>query len=522
MTTLRRRTGPLAVLVTVALAVAVGCNPDPNADQESASEKGNRAFSLTVARTADVDTLDPSQATAFQTVQTLELIYDRLLATDDDGELVPELAEKWNVSDGGKTLTFRLQRGVKFHDGSDFTSSDAKATLERNLDEETASVVASYLGNIDEVQDPEPHKLVLKLAQPDAGLLTALTMTGNSILSEEDIESGNLGKKGAEPNGTGPFEWTTWEQNQRLQLDRNDDYWNGPAQAKGLDFRVIPDESSIVSGMEAGNFDLGLVSDPAVARQADSKKVRQLSEPTLSYHTLQLNSTEGPLQSKEARQAIACAVDRQDIIDSVYFGDAQETGPINSPAYPYHPTDDLPCKPGDLDAARDLLAAAGYPDGFSLHTIVMTGSYSTATNIAQSLKAQLSKIGVELELDRQPADSYVTSWSEADHDAALALNGGSTDPYLMYNRYFTTDGSLATAAAYQSEELNDLLQQGNRTTNKQEREQIFDDLQATLLEDSPWVWLFNNQMHYLTRPDLRSFVPMPTESLEKLRFAFVS
>ncbi|MGH3655953.1 MAG: ABC transporter substrate-binding protein, partial [Micromonosporaceae bacterium] len=261
---------------------------------------------------------------------------------------------------------------------------------------------------------------------------------------------------------------------------------------------------------------LGLLSDPAVARQIKGEKAKLLAQPTTSYHVLQLNSKRGPLKKLEVRQAIACAVDRDEIVDTVYFGEAKVTGPITSPAYPYDATDGLPCEPGDTEAAKKLLAKAGHPKGFTLDTILMIGVYDTSTNIAQALQAQLKKIGVNLKLDRQQTNVYVPNWKEAKFDAAVALNGGSTDPYLLYNRYFTSDGSLTTAAAYGSDKLDTLLRAGNATTDEAERKRIFGDLQKQLLHDSPWVWLFRNQMHYATGPKVRGFKSLPTESLEYL------
>lgn len=376
--------------------------------------------------------------------------------------------------------------------------------------------MASYLGGIAGVDAVDDRTLVINLKQPDASLLTALTYTGNSILSKADIDGGQVGKK---VNGTGPFRWKQWKQGQKLTLTGNREYWDGAPKLGGVEFRVIPDEASIVSGMKAGSFGLGLLSDPAVARQIKGGKVKLLAQPTTSYHVLQLNSTRDPLKKREVRQAIACAVDRDEIVDTVYFGNAEVTGPITSPAYRYSATEGLPCEPGDADAAKALLAKAGYPKGFSLDTILMIGVYDTSTGIATALQAQLKAVGVNLKLDRQQTNVYVPNWKEAKFDAAVALNGGSTDPYLLYNRYFTSDGSLTKAAAYRSAALDKLLREGNATTDEAERQRIFGELQQQLLRDSPWVWLFRNQMHYAVGAKLKGFTSLPTESLEYLRKA---
>jgi peptide/nickel transport system substrate-binding protein len=495
--------------ITASLVVAAGglaaCSPNPAGDKNKNS--------LTIARTGDIDLLDPARATAFQTTQTLALVYDTLLTTDDSGKLAPGLATTWTVA--GNAVTFALRTNVKFHDGTPFTAADVKATIERDLDPKTSSVVRSYLKVITAVDTPDDKTVVLTLKHPDTSLLTALTYVGTSIVAAKDIKAGTVAQK---PNGTGPYKWAQWVQNQRLDLDANSAYWGGQPKNDGLEFRVIPDEASIVSGMKAHSFDFGLLSDPAVARQVSTgSDVQVINEPTLSYHVLQLNGRRGPLTNIKARQAIACAIDRQQVAATVYFGHATVTGPITSPAYPYDATSGLPCMPGDVVAAKKLLAESGNPNGFTLHTIVATGEYSTSTNIAQVLQSQLAAIGVKLQIDRQQTNVYVPNWTKANFDAAVALNGGSVDPYLQYSRYFTTEGSLKVPAGLADPKLDQLLTQGNAATDQASRKQVFGQLQQTLLTDSPWVWLFRNQVYYLTAKGVTGFKPLPTESLHYLR-----
>lgn len=507
----RSSVSSLVLTVCTALGVALGAGAcDPNPGGATGKDPGR----LTVARTGDVDLLDPAKATAFQTVQTLDLVYDRLLTTDAHGDLAPGLAERWEVRDDAVELT--LRQGVRFHDGTPFTAQDAKATLERNLAEETGSAVGSYLANIAAIETDGPARLTLELDGPDASLLTALTYTGNSILAKKDIDAGTIGKK---VNGTGAYAWRRWDQGRRLELTANAAYWAGAPRIPALEFRVIPDEASVLAGMKAGGFDLGLVSDPVVARQTrGAAGVKVHAQPTLSYHALMLNARRGPLSDVRVRQAISCAINRQQVVDAVYAGEATVTGPITSPAYRYDPTAGLSCPgAGDPARARQLLADAGYRDGFKLKTIVMLGEYSTSTNVAQSLQAQLAAVGVRLELDRQQTGVYVENWKKGDFDAAVALNGGSTDPYLIYNRYFTDGGSLATAAGYGSDRLDSLLGEANATADPRERARVFGTLQRQLLAESPWVWLLRNQMYYIVGKGVSGFQPLPTESLESLR-----
>jgi len=216
------------------------------------------------------------------------------------------------------------------------------------------------------------------------------------------------------------------------------------------------------------------------------------------------------------RQAIACAVDRDQVLKTAAYGDGTVTGPITSPAFKYSATDGLPCTAGDANAAKSMLAAAGYPNGFTLNTIVETGEYATAVAEAQNLQSQLSKIGVQLQIQQLATSPYVTAWLAANYDAAVALNGGSYDPYLMYGRYYTTGGSLSKPAGLDSPTLSDLLKQGNSTTDNGQRQTIYQNLQKELLKESPWVWMFRSDDYYIVGGNVRGFTPRADELLSSL------
>ncbi|HZC72376.1 MAG TPA: ABC transporter substrate-binding protein [Jatrophihabitans sp.] len=504
-----------AGLAGVALALAA-CSPNGSGNPEGSGSgsTGPNGGTFVVARTGDIDKLDPHLATAFQTVETLGLIYDQLVRVDNSGHLSPDLATKWDVSPDGKTVTFTLRQNVTWQDGDPFTSADVKATIERILDEKTAAVARSNLTMISGVDTPNDTTVVLHLSQPSQALLYALASVNASILHAKDITADTVGKK---PDGTGAFAFKSWEQGQSVTLTANAKYFDGAPAIKTLEFRVIPTESSILSGMKAHAFQMGIISDPGVADQASGGSGFELvKQPALSYHVLMLNGRRGPLKDQRVRNAIACAVDRQQVIDTAAFGDGQVTGPITSPAFQYSPTDGLPCTPGDVDGAKKLMADAGYADGVTLNTIVETGEYATSVGEGQNLQSQLEKIGVHLDLHQLTTTPYVNAWLGADFDAAVALNGGSYDPYLMYGRYFVTGGSLATPAGLASPKLSQLLTQANTTTDQAERHDLYGQVQHELLAESPWVWMFRSDDYYLVSSSVQGFQARPDEQLTSL------
>ncbi len=506
-----RRAVALGAGSIVVVGLLAACSPSGSGDNNGKKKSGTSTF--VVARTGDIDKLDPQLATAFQTVETLGLVYSRLVATDASGKLIGDLATKWDTSTDGKTVTFTLRAGVKWQDGSAFTSADVKASIERILDEKTGAVARSNLLAIQTVDTPSDTSVVFHLATPSAALLYSLSSVNASIESAKDISAGSVGKK---PDGTGPFAWKEWSQGQQVVMTGNKNYYGGAPKIGTLQFRVIPDESSILSGMKAGAFQLGILSDPSIAKQATGNEYKLVKQPALSYHTLMLNGRRGPLKKQMVRQAISCAIDRNQVLQTAAFGDGTVTGPITSPAYSYSATDGLPCQPGDLTKAKSLLKDAGYANGFSLTTIVETGEYATAVGEGQNLQAQLKKIGVNLKLKQLPTSPYVTAWLGADFDAAVALNGGSYDPFLMYGRYFVNGGSLAKPAGLDSSTLSSLLTQGNASSVDAQRQSIFGNVQKQLLAESPWVWLFRSDDYYLVGSKVTGFTPRPDEALTAL------
>ncbi|MGH8873668.1 MAG: ABC transporter substrate-binding protein [Acidimicrobiia bacterium] len=523
-----RPSGTLAGLVAV-LMLAVACAPPPAGTPETTeAAPGTTAETpatteapeatggtVVVGRTGDIDLLDPHLATAFQTIDALQLVYDTLFELDPDLNVQPGLATASEYSDDGTQLTLSLREGVTFHDGQPFTSADVQASLERILDEETGAVGRNFLLSIAEISAPDDLTVVLDLAVPDGTLPAVLTRVNTSIMSAAAIEAGTAA---TEPNGTGPFSFSDWIQGQSLELEAFDEYWGEGPFLDGISIRVLPEETSMLAALRAGEVHLGVMTDPAVIEQVAPPLVVEQT-PAMGYFPFFLKSSHGPLQQKEVRQAIACAIDRQQLIDVALFGNGVETGPYVEGIYATDPWDGLPCDEPDKDLARQLLEEAGFADGFSLETIIITGESEININIGQNLQAQLSEVGIDLELVQLETNVYVQRWLEADFESALSENGSGPDPHHTYVRYFTSDGVFQNVAGLSSPELDELIAQGQTTTDPETRVPIYGEISRILLDESPWVWLFRGVRVRVVSPELNGFVPHPTGSIKSLQGA---
>ncbi|HXI96051.1 MAG TPA: ABC transporter substrate-binding protein, partial [Candidatus Acidoferrum sp.] len=315
---------------------------------------------------------------------------------------------------------------------------------------------------------------------------------------------------------TGPFKFHKWTPNQQLELVRNPTYWGPKPPLDGITFRVIPDENSVVSALQSGNVQLGVLSDPLAAKQAQAGGLHIDKTPQLSYHVFQLNASRSALKDVNVRLAIACAIDRKQVLDTAALGEGAVTGPITSPAYLSDPND-RPCPSRDLTKAKAYMATAGKTSGITLDAIVETGEYATAVNEMQSVQAQLKDINVTLNVEILESGAYVKRWLAADFDAAIALNGGRPDPETMYGRYFTSNGSLNKVAAYNSSTLDSLFQQGRTEPDVTKRKAIYKQISEELEKNAPWVWMFTGYNYNVETTKVHGFTPMSNGSLIFLR-----
>ena len=506
-----------AIGIAAALSIALtGCSSSSGPANPTAS--GNAGGDLVVGVTSDPDTLFPWKATQFQAVNVLQNIYGTLTEFDKDLNVVPGLAESWQTSKDGRTLTLKLRKGVTFDDGSAFDSKDVAYSLGKIMDESTAAVSATSLASVKSVDAPDSGTVVLKLSGPDAALPANLATVNMAMLSSDDTEQ----ELNTTPNGTGPFKLAKRVASQSITLARNDAYW-GPEKPKvaHVEFRVIPDESSIVAAMQSGNVQLAVLNDPLVAKTAEGGPITVAKTPQLNYHVLQLNARHGDLKDVNVRLAIQCAIDRKQVLDTAALGEGEVTGPNTAPAYKSDPQR-RPCPARDLAKSAEYLAKAGKPNGVTVKTIVSQGEYATSVNEAQNLKAQLAQAKINLDLEVLESGAYVDRWVAADFDAAVALNGGRPEPDGSYGRYFTSTGNLNKVAGYSSPELDKLFAEGKAATGEAQRKAIYDKVSAELEDDAPWIWLFTAYTYTATTGQVKGFVPMANGSMQYLRTTSVA
>ena len=468
---------------------------------------------LVMARAVDATGLDPHAQTAFASLRLLEMIYEPLVNQDQDLNLVPALATEWAFSDDAMTLTMELRQGVTFHDGSAFTAEDVIASFERLLDEEFGSAARTNYVSIESMEAPDDYTVIFHLSQPDVPLLAAMASTNAVILSSEVIASGDpTTVEGT--IGTGPFMLESWVPEETTVLSANPDWWGEGPNMDGIEIRIIPDETSIVAALRAGTVDFALLTDPLVATLLDGDETVVLKRtPDIDYHVLQLRAAVEPLDKLEVRQAISCAIDRQEVIDTAALGEGRVTGPLTMPTFAL-PPEELFCYEKDLDRARELMQAAGLLDeGFTLHVIAAQAEPPTALSEAQNIQAQLADINITVEIESLEFATYVDRWLAADFMGAIALNGGRIDPYTMYARYWQYDARFSEVAGYIDDTLDEQMKAGRVESDPEARYEIFAAFQRHLAEMSPWIWLYTGYTYTAHQPYVTNWEPTANDSL---------
>jgi peptide/nickel transport system substrate-binding protein len=282
-------------------------------------EEVSKPVTLKFALPGNPDSLDPHKTSGTLTFQVCKSVYDTLAEPDKDtGIIKPALAESWTVSEDSRVWTFKLKKGVKFHNGDALTSADVKATFERVMSEEGGSVHFKEFAVISSIDTPDDYTVVFNLSAPHAPFLGSLASGWAAILPKSLIDSGH--DFDSKPVGTGPFKLIEWVRDNKVVLEKNKDYWmKGLPKIDNLEMYIIPETSVQVQSLMAGQVDIVFIVDSDSIPMLESNPDVYLSENLTALIMVMAMNTERPyLSDVKVRQAINYAIDKQKILDIAY------------------------------------------------------------------------------------------------------------------------------------------------------------------------------------------------------------
>ncbi|MCS7069115.1 MAG: ABC transporter substrate-binding protein [Meiothermus sp.] len=466
---------------------------------------------LTVALANDPKSLFMPRAADRTASNVAVQIYNTLVAVNDQGQIVPELATRWSISPDGKEYTFTLRSGVRFHNGEEFNAQSVVATWESGQDKSN-----DYAGNyslVKEVRVQNPTTVTLVLDKPNALFLNILANFW-ALVPPAYIKQVGLDGFAARPVGTGPFRFVSRSAD-RIVLEANPSYWErGLPKVQRVVFRVIPDATTRVAAVRTGEIDIANRLTPdLVAQLQGNNRVRVVSYPNDRVYYLAFKNVEAgkgtPLENRQVRQALNLAINRPGIVKAIFNNQARLVAGFVLPGNLGY-DEGLKPYPYDPEQAKKLLAAAGFEKGFSISMGCPTDAYVNINEVCLSIQRDLAKVGVDVSLEFKTSTAYwskprygavgamyVDSWSSTVGEALPRLQGALT-PGAYYN-------------TWEDEELAKLIEQIGATTDRAARAALYRQLQKRMYDDPPFVYLYQPVIFEAVSARVQDYRPRSAE-----------
>lgn len=498
------------IFACLVLGLALTACTQPSATREP---------SLTLGFETGPLSLDPRLALDAASYRVMQLLFNGLVKKDHASQLIPDLAERWETPTP-LTYVFHLRQGVRFHDGTELTADDVKATFDAIRDPTFPSPKQGSFAQIREITVVDRYTVRFDLSEPFAPLLLNLT-TGIVPRATAD----RLGTEfSAHPVGTGPFRFQRWEADARLELRSHPDYFEGLPTLERLVYKILPDPTVRVLELEKGTIDFlqNDIPPDLLPRLESNPRLKVVKAPGTNYAYIGFNLRDPILRSREVRRALAHAINRPDIIAHVLRGLAMPAEGILPPTH-WAYASDVPAYGYDPGRARALLDAAGYPEpGAGVPRFSLTLKISQnelQKRIAEALQAQLKAVGIAVTLQSFEWGTFFAQITSGNFQLYTLTWVGVTDPDIFY--YIFHHESLPPKGAnrghYIDPDVSTLIERGRRTLDLDGRKGIYRAIQRAVAEDLPYISLWFSTNVAAMRGDLQGFELYPAGDLTSLK-----
>ena len=405
-------------------------------------------------------------------------VFEGLVKPTPDGDLVPAVADHYEISEDQTTYTFTLREGVQFHNGDPVEMRDVTYSIERCADDSEGTPLIPALSAISSIQ-ADDTTLTITLDQPDSEFLSYLTL---AILPEDYTDQATA------PVGTGPFKFVSRTAQDSIVLERFDGYWGTPAQLDKVTFRIIENADSLVMSLQSGAIDMfAHLTSTQAAQLGDAF---QVLEGTMNLvQALYLNNAAEPFNNEKVRQALCYAVDKQQIIDVAFDGYGSPIGSSMYPAFQKYFVEDLTdYYPYDPERARELLAEAGYPDGFSM-TITVPSNYQPHIDTATVLVEQLKAVGITAEIQPVEWGSWLSEvyGNRQFQSTVVGVDASNMTARALLERF--TSAADDNFINYQNTDYDALFQQAQATADDAEQTELYKQMERNLTEHAANVYI---------------------------------
>lgn len=489
----------LSVLLALALSVSMltacggsgttsGGSNNSGAQSGTEQAKGGNVIKLAVS--TDLTSLDPHNHNDSPSGYATRHIYSTLIRLNENNEFVGDLVEKWDYKDD-KTVEFTLKDGVKFHNGETLKADDVKFSLERQKESPKVGHLITMIDSIEVVDDLH---FVLHLNTPSNALISSLAHMGSAILCKSYVEGLEAeGKKIDDyPMGTGPYSFVNWTPGSSWELKKFDDYFDESrkAQNDGLLAKIIPEESSRTIALENGEVDI-LINVPAT----DAQKIRDNDKLVLDEYIQTvieyfcMNVEKAPFDNVKVRQAMNYAINKDDVSIAAINGEGTTTNSyIGEAAIGWYDT----CVKYDYnpEKAKELLAEAGYGDGFTFTCFVSSDKRARAATVVQ---ANLQELGITMEIEQMEASTFYDRTGKGEHAACMSGWVANAEPDNTYRPLFTSEkaGPGGNRSFYKNPEVDALVDDAAVNLDKDKVAEDYKTVLKTISEDAIWAPLYS-------------------------------
>ncbi len=519
-----KKRAALVVLLALCLLVTFACapstpgkvDPKPSTPGETSKEPGTEtANHFVYAAGTEPSTLDPHFVTDVNTARATVQIYENLVTRNIEGEIVGVLAEEWDTSEDGLSWTFKLREGVLFHDGTPFNAEAVKFNIDRILDKDTKSPRITMFEMISEVEVLGEYEVKITTEYVFSPFLAQLCGYNLGMLSPTAAEKWGE-DYGLHPAGTGALMVQTWEPSRSLVFTKFDEYWGEKSTIDSLTFKTVPEDASRVMMLITGDADVASGIPPIqVADLEADPNVDVICETGFRTIYFGFNTNAEPFNDVRVRQAISYAIDKNAIIEHVLRGLATYPSGIESTVIAYS-AQDLDPYTYNVEKAKELLAEAGYPNGFESVIHSPEGRYPMDSQVCVVIQAMLQEVGIDAKIEVLDWGKMVETTANDSTESRMFLMGkgsqtGDVDYGLTYN---FRSGNAMNCTQLSDEEVDRLLAEERKTIDPDERAKLLYELQVRINDLAPQAVLYYENQTFAHRSDVEGFVLFPNEMMK--------
>ena len=500
---------PDAATVAASSDVATTEKSADNAQTQPAPERDK----ITIAIPQDLDALDPHKAAAAGTREVLFNVFEGLVKPDVNGDLIPALASEWTISDDAIVYTFTIREGVKFHDGTEVTAEDVVYSVNRCLDDATASPYQSGLKSLESIAVNDEGKVEITLSAPDSEFLTQLTCP---VIPEA------AGDPEKNPVGTGPYKYVSRAPRQNLILEAFEEYWDAEHKAaiRNVECKIEADANTIAMGLESGAIDMFCRLTPEQMDALQGVETLEITEgPMNLVVAVYLNNAVAPFDDVRVRQALSLALDKQEIMDFMFDGAGSPIASSMFPAFGKYYDDSLnDLYPTDTAKAKELLAEAGLADGFTF-SIQVPSNYQQYVDMSEIIREQFAKIGVTMDIQLIEWSSWLEDvYGGRDFEATIVGVDASTLAASALLSRFRSDASN-NFVNFSSEAYDRVFAEAKAAIDDEEKTAKYRECVKILAEEAANVYIMDMPSYTALNKDFTgyAFYPLYVQDFAKLR-----